>query len=69
MKTPKNQAELLQIIEEQEKQLRTLKQAIIRLEQVVRNVSTISNRNQGNYLRLSERMRTIDSNIRQILKG
>ena len=65
MQTPKTQKELLQIIEEQEIQIRGLKQAMMRMEQRVRQLAVIAERTQGSQLRLNEQMRTVQLHLRK----
>lgn len=72
MKHPKNQRELLEILVEQEKQIanqseqiRTLKRALLRLEQAVNKVNVVANRVQGTQRVLSDRVKITESKLRR----
>lgn len=55
-----NEVEQLKlIVEDQEKQIRLLKQSILRLQQQVSSVSTIAKRAQGQSVRVTEDVRAI----------
>lgn len=67
MKQPKNQRELLQLLAEQDRQLtlqteqiRTLKLALLRLEQQVRKIGVVAERVQGSHRMLTERVRVAE---------
>lgn len=57
--------ELTKKLDEQERQIRLLKQAIMRLEQRLHAVSTVTNRVQGQTRRVTEDVRTIQSKLRK----
>jgi hypothetical protein len=70
MKQPKNQHELLQLLAEQdrqiqhqEEQIRSLKLAMLRLEQKLSKVAIITERVQGANRLLAERVRVVDSKV------
>lgn len=50
-------------VEEQEKQIRALKQAIMRLEAQIRKISVVADRAQGQSRRVTEEVRTIQRKI------
>lgn len=72
MKQPKNQKELLVLLAEmdqtigrQDEQIRTLKQALLRMEQKLGKVSRIAERAQDNNRVLSERVKRTEAKLLQ----
>lgn len=62
--TNKTKEQLLyEKVQQQEKQIDTLKQAILRLERKLQSVSTIANRANGQSRRITEQVRTIQHKI------
>lgn len=66
MNTPKNQQELLQIIQEQDKQIRSMRQAIGRLEKKVTQLAILAERTQGVARRNGENTVILESRIQAI---
>lgn len=73
MKQPKNQKDLLTLlteqdakIKDQDKQIQTMKLALLRLEQRLRKVSVLAERVSGNQGRISERVRLTESKLKQL---
>ncbi len=66
MDTPKTQKELLQIIVEQDKQIRSLKQAMMRLEKKVQGIAMVTESNRGQTRRLNENANILADHIRTI---
>jgi len=60
--------ELQTTVQEQTKQIRTLKQALIRLEQKLQQVSVIARRSQENTRRNRERLQSLEHQIRQLIE-
>lgn len=58
--------ELKRKIEQQEQQIRLLKQAMLRLERQVRNVSTVADRANHQSRRVTEDVRSIQQKIRSV---
>lgn len=72
MKQPKNQKELLILLaeqnaqlEKQDGQIRTLKQALLRLEQKLNKVSVVADRAQDNARSLNERVKRTEVKLLQ----
>lgn len=59
----KDITELTKLVESQEKQIKTLKQAILRLEKQLRSVSVVANRANHKSSSLNEQVQVIKSKI------
>lgn len=66
MNTPKNQQQLLLVIQEQDKQIQSLRQAMIRLERKMMSIAMLAERNQGKTHRLREENQVLTEHIRII---
>ena len=66
MDAPKNQSQLLQIIAEQDTQIRALKQAMMRMEQKMLLIHRLAERNQGNLRRQGDQTRQLIEVVRSL---
>ncbi len=68
MDKPKNQQDLLRIITEQDTQIRSLKNAMMRMEQKLQKLAMAVERNQGVTRRLNENTHVLTDHVREIEK-
>jgi len=66
MNKPKTQADLLKIIENQEKDIKKLKQAVARLETQLRQTVLVVRRNKETNRRLTGNVGNIEKNLQRL---
>ena len=66
MQTPKNQKELLQLLQEQDKRIEEMRKAIIRLESKLKMAVTLSERVQGQNRRLQEQTAILTTKLVEV---
>lgn len=64
MNKPKTQAELLKIIEEQEKQIKMLKHAMNNMDKMIKHLAILSDRNKGNIRKTGDNLKMLQDKVK-----